>query len=152
MISRLIKPLSHFQENALDAQCSEELFTTRTSSLEGKTWLYYAFCCCLQYQHNRRHPNTDMTILRLLLPICSLLLILSLRLVKFPHRYVYIWNSYWSYFKGLSNLSLLGSLTFSSNRWTTQIGPCWTSGDNPRTCRFLALMQELFAQKDRTLK
>ena len=64
----------------------------RDEHLEGKTWLYYPFCCCPQYRHNRRHQDTDMALLRLLLPVSSLLLILSLRLVKFPHRYIYIWN------------------------------------------------------------
>ena len=60
----------------------------RDEHLEGKTWLYYPFCCCPQYRHNRRHQDTDMALLRLLLPVSSLLLILSLRLVKFPHRYI----------------------------------------------------------------
>ena len=64
----------------------------RNEHLEGKIWLYYPFCCCPPYRHNRRHQDTDMALLRLLLPVSSILIFLSLRLVKFPHRYLCIWN------------------------------------------------------------
>ena len=118
----------------------------RDKHLEGKTWLYYAFCCCPQYQHNRRHPDTDMAFLRLLLPVSSILLILSLRLVKFPHRYIHIWNPIYVFYTHIDHISKVSATQAFWGPWPflptfgqlklDHAGPQVGHLDIPRTCLF----------------